>query len=644
MCGIAGAVGGVDARVRSAVRSMSDAQAHRGPDADGFFENADPGSGLGVALGHRRLSIIDLRAASNQPMRDPASGCVLIFNGEIYNYRELRAELEGRGSRFATESDTEVLLQAFVQWGAECVGRLRGMFAFAVWDPRTRRLFLARDRVGIKPIYYARVERSGAAPVLLFASELRALLASELLERRLDPVALSTYLWNGFVVGPQTAIRGVRLLPPGTSLTVDVDGAKAEERRYWELPSARPGATRPEELGEALAEAVRIRLVADVPLGIFLSGGVDSSAVARLAVAASSGRVKTFTIAFEEAEFDESEHARRVAETLGTEHCEIRLAERRFRDELPAALASLDQPTFDAINTWFVSRATREAGVTVALAGTGGDELFGGYRSFADLPRAQAWSRRLAWLPEPWLRHAAWLSVGAVLGGRGAVPPQTRWGKLGDVLATRGDLVRLYQASYALFTESFAEALRARLGDADVQAGLPRSRLDELRARTRDEPLLHAISMLELTLFLGERLLRDTDVASMAASLEVRVPLVDHVVIERLAGVDLRERFEPLGRKQLLRTLGLWGVDPRLFDRPKSGFVLPIERWCRMSLRDEVQATLDDRALCAAAGLDPAAVARLWTAFSGGAPGIYWSRVWAIFVLLRWCAAHRASM
>src|SRR5262249_13990701 len=260
------------------------------------------------------------------------------------------------------------------------------------------------------------------------------------------------------------------------------------------------------------------------------------------------------------------------------------------------------------------------------------------------LPRALGWSRRLGWLPEGWLRAAADAAVGLALGRSGAVSPQTRWGKLGDALAARGDLARLYQVSYALFTESFGAELGGRFAEGAVEAGLPCARSDELRARTRGQPLPHAISMLELSLFLGERLLRDTDVASMAASLEVRVPLVDHVVIEKLAGVDLRERFEPLGRKALLRRIGLRGLDDRLFDRAKSGFVLPIERWCRQTLRGEVAETLGSRELCAAAGLEPGAVARLWSAFQEGAPGIYWSRAWALFVLLDWCRAQRAAL
>lgn len=637
MCGIAGAIGIVDDELRAAVRAMTGAQRHRGPDAEGFYEEHDPATGQGVVLGHRRLSIIDLRAVANQPMRDPESGQVLVFNGEIYDFRELRAELAATGVRFGTESDTEVLLQGLGRWGEACIERLRGMFAFAAWDPRARRLLLARDRLGIKPLYFAQVRAGSGAACLLFASELRALLASGLVPRRLDPTALVTYLWNGFVVGPSTMVRDVRLLPAGATLAVDAAALAGRERRYWQVPAAASRSSTPDELERALADAVRMRLVADVPLGVFLSGGIDSSAVASLAVAAGTGPVETFTIGFEEEGYDEAPFAREVARALGTRHHEIRLGEAELRSDLETAVASLDQPTFDAVNTWFVSRAARRAGITVALAGTGGDEVFGGYRSFAELPRARRWSRACAALPEPWLRGGARLAARLLAGRPGAIPPQTRWGKLGDALATRGDLLALYQTSYALFTREFGDALRSPAIDAEVHAGLPGPRFDELAARIRGEPLLHAVSILELALFLGERLLRDTDAASMAVSLEVRVPLIDHVVVETAAGIAERERFGPLGRKQLLRRLALGGLDPRLFERPKAGFVLPIEAWCRRHLREPVARRLADAERARAIGLEPGALARLWRAFEEQAPGLYWSRIWSLYVLLDWC-------
>jgi asparagine synthase (glutamine-hydrolysing) len=641
MCGIAGAVGSIDEVVRAAVRAMTDGQKHRGPDAGAVWEDVAP-DGTGVVLGHRRLSIIDLSHAADQPMIDPASGQAVCFNGEIYNFRPLRSELSGQA--FETGSDTEVLLRACGRWGAEALPRLRGMFAFAHWDPAGRRLLLARDRLGIKPLYCARLSRPGGRSCLLFASEVRALLASGLVERRLDPAGLGTYLWNGFAVGPATMIRGVQSLDPGTALLVDAADPAIHPRRYWQVPAARAGSRDRGALAAALVEAVQQHLVADVPLGVFLSGGIDSSAVAALAVRGGASSVRTFTVSFEEQEFDESRHARAVADALGTEHREIPLSERSFRDQLGDALGSLDQPTFDAINTYFVSRAVREAGITVALAGTGGDELFGGYRSFAEIPRALRWSRALRGVPETWLRAAVRGARLAAAGSAAGVPPQTRWGKLGDVLATRGRLVALYQVFYALFTEAFQAELRAGERSFGILHGLPIERLEALERWTADQPSLHAISILELSAFLGERLLRDTDTASMAVSLEVRVPLLDHEVLEAAGALDATARFEPLGRKQVLRDLALGGLDPRLFERPKSGFVLPIERWCRQLLRDEVEASLEDAALCESTGLAPEAVARLWRAFQAGAPGLYWSRIWALFVLLHWCRTHSVRL
>ena len=318
-----------------------------------------------------------------------------------------------------------------------------------------------------------------------------------------------------------------------------------------------------------------------------------------------------------------------MARALGTDHQEVRLSGDSFRSGLSAALESLDQPTFDAINTYFVSKAVREAGLTVALAGTGGDELYGGYPSFRDLPLAQIASRvavgrrrKRCCAPAPdWVARAK-------TGAPGEVAPQTRWGKLGDALASRGKLLDLYQVSYALFTRAFLPELSELAAHDDVVYGLPRERHQELERMIEHEPALHAISMLELSCFLGERLLRDTDSASMAVALEVRVPLIDHVAVERLCAVPEASRFTPLGRKQLLRELALRGLDPALFERPKRGFELPLEVWCRQQLGADLDATLNDADLCARVGLNAAAVARLWRALrmarracTGLAPG-----------------------
>lgn len=574
-------------------------------------------------------------------MIDPASGVTIAFNGEVYNFGELRAELLALGVSLRSSSDTEVILAAYARWGESVIARFRGMFALALYDPRDETVLLVRDRLGVKPLYVS--EHPGG---LLFASELRALLASGRVQRRLDSAAVARFLWHGFVPGPGTLVEGVRLLPAGTTLRVGLDGRPREPRRYWQLPRAEED---PDEeravrrLGESLTEAVRLRLVADVPIGIFLSGGVDSSAMVALARRSTGDRLSTFTIRFEESRWDESMHARRVAEALSTDHHEITLTESDFTTHLEDALASIDQPTFDALNTYFVSRAVKDAGITVALAGAGGDELFGGYASFVDLPRARAVSSRLRAVPEPVLARLAAIATRLATGPASEVPPQTRWGKLADVLATRGDRLALYQVSYGLFSRDLHRELARRASDT-LDWGLDPARAAELRERIHDQPDLAAISTLELASFVGERLLRDTDAASMAVSLEARVPLLDHRVVEAVAQVPARRRFHPLRRKALLRELVQRELDPALFDRPKAGFELPLERWCRRSLSTVLAESLQDVGHIERVGLDGEAVARLWRSFERGGPGVYWSRVWALHVLLTFCRRHRVYL
>jgi asparagine synthase (glutamine-hydrolysing) len=489
--------------------------------------------------------------------------------------------LEGLGACFHSRTDTEVALKAYEFWGKDCVERFRGMYALVIWNPQKREFFLARDRLGIKPLYYSVIDRGQGRRTLLVASEVRALLDSGLVERRIDPRALSTFVWNGFVNSATSIVHGIIGLPPGTTATVDPERLRVEARSYWRLPPSevRPNAVT--DLGRELEAAVELRLVSDVPLGIFLSGGVDSSAVAALAVRRARGPIRTFSVGFEEAEYDESVHAGSVAQALGTEHTHILLTQSRFLSQLDDALGSIDQPTFDQLNTYFVSRAVREAGATVALAGVGGDELFGGYTSFRDLPRASRAARYLAPLPAPAKRLLARAATRWAMGRAGAIRPQVRWGKLDDVLATRGEFVRAYQLHYALFTREFYDRLLDAPRDTGVDYGLARNDL------------------------------RDCDAASMAVSLELRVPLLDHRVVEAAATVDERQRFHPVGSKRLLQELALTGLDPSFFTRPKAGFVLPIASWLQQELRPEVSSTFSDR--------DPPA--RGGVGIVGGLPG-----------------------
>jgi asparagine synthase (glutamine-hydrolysing) len=624
---------------------MSAALQHRGPDGDGLWATQSGN----VVLAHRRLAILDVSEAGAQPMVDDESGCTISFNGEIYNFKDLRRELESLGEIFHSTSDTEVVLKAYKHWGLAAIPRLRGIFAMAIWDPRSRSVHLVRDHLGVKPLYWTVVRDTVlGSEALLFASELRALLASGCVERRLDPAGVASYLAQGFVVGPVTIVAGVNLLPAATTLTI-APGEGAHDfnvrtlRTYWTVPSSQAPRRTEADLREELVRAVNLQLVSDVPLGIFLSGGIDSSTVAALASENAPGAVHTFTIGFDEAGLDESTYAARVAEALGSHHTNVRLSEQHFIEHLPHALGAIDQPTYDGINTYYVSRAAREAGMTVALSGTGGDELFGGYPTFVELPKIL---RAGSWMP-PMLSgavHGASHLVGGVYWNllRGA-PPQTRWGKVADIAQAARDLLGVYQISYALFTRE----TQARLASTAVRAaqdtqeyGLPPETARAWRARIAGSEIHHAISLMELSGFVGERLLRDTDAASMAVSLEVRVPLLDHVLCETVAGIDPARRFAPPLKKQLLRDAGLKRLDPALFDRPKSGFVLPIAAWARRRLQSEMDRRFSDTALIGRVGLQPRIVSDFWRSFCAGRPGLHWSRAWSIYVLLAWCERH----
>jgi asparagine synthase (glutamine-hydrolysing) len=643
MCGIAGIIGRLDEPNRAALERMSDAMVHRGPDASGTWVSAPDASGWGLLLAHRRLSILDLSPAGAQPMVDPVTGHVVVLNGEIYNFGDLRRRLMAEGQEFESTGDTAVMLRALGLHGPGAVSSLRGMFAFACWDPKQRRLLLARDPLGIKPLYLTRSSDPDAGWSMAFASELRALLASGLLGTpHLDPQAVASGVWNGFVVSPGTAVKGIDLLWPGQLLEFDGVGKELRHEDFWRIPDHPPDPTMDEDgLVGILEEGLRLHLASDVPLAVFLSGGVDSSAIANLAQRAAQSPIHTFTLAFEEQELNEGPIARRIAAAIGTQHHEVVLTERHFVENLEAALDSLDQPTFDGLNAYYMSHAIRTAGFTVALSGTGGDELFGGYASYRDLPVLQRWSRRTAWVPRGLQVAAATLATWPLRRSGHSVPPQTRWAKLPEMVRHCDDLLALYQLAYALFLPGFQRELLAADFAEALADGLPAAMRQRVIAATRTRTPLSAISVMEQRLFLSERLLRDNDVASMAASLEQRVPLVDQILFESVDRLPDQARYRPLGRKAMLRRIGLRGLDPALFERPKSGFVLPFDRWIRRGLKDVMDQTLRDPQAIAPAGLDPAAVERLWRAFLDGAPGMYWSRVWSVYVFIRWCHRNR---
>jgi asparagine synthase (glutamine-hydrolysing) len=533
MCGIVGLwVKGRRAEASAHIKGAVSALIHRGPDGRGIVDLTPPGEDGSVVFGHTRLAIIDLSEAGHQPMRDPETGNRVVFNGEVYNFRELRSELESLGCRFRSDSDTEVILQSYRVWGKDCVTRWVGMFAVAIWDAARREIFLARDRLGIKPLYY-----SYAGGQFVFASEVRALLESGLAPRAINLAALNSYLMFGAVQDPLTMIDGVMSLPAAHTLTVKAGGV--ELREYWALPFERgddecfsPAVTG--RIRSRLEEAVRLRLVSDVPLGLFLSGGVDSSALAMLTRRASPDQVKGYTIGFLSETFDESPQARRTATHLGIEHHSILLTESHMLATCAEAINALDQPTIDGLNTFYISQAVKEAGITVALSGLGGDEVFCGYSHFRTLPRMERFSQH--WGRLPYLARRAGASL--LARGRGANAT-----KLSALLMDEYGFSHPYFLVRALFLPEQVAHLFEPEAIPEIDYGDWATRVRQITRQAQKLDPVNRVSYLELKTYIANTLLRDADVMSMAHSLEVRVPLLDHLLLEDMLRVPGREKL-----------------------------------------------------------------------------------------------------
>jgi asparagine synthase (glutamine-hydrolysing) len=622
MCGIAGIFDAEPGVVAKALEAMNRTQAHRGPDDAGVRLIEMLRGCLG--LGHRRLAIIDLSPAGHQPMEDPERGNWITYNGEIYNFRELRRELEGCGERFRTATDTEVILKAYGVWGRECVKRLRGIFAFGLWDAQRQGLLLARDQLGVKPLYLWEWEGR-----LVFASEVRAMLASGLVPRAVDLDGLHSYLAYGSVQEPFSLIRGIRSLPPGHVL--EWQGGEARPTQYWALPP--PDAVVPdapadlkERLAASLTDAVGSQLVADVPLGAFLSGGIDSTAIAALAQQAGNGPVRTFSLVFREPRYDERRWSRLAARNIGSLHTEVELTGESVRERLPRALAAFDQPSLDGLNTYFVSGAAREAGLTVALSGVGGDELFGGYDGYRKPLLAARIFPALSWLP-PGLRRAAAAGLNVTSRSEAAR-------KLADLLVARRDP---YLVVRRLFSDwQIRELLHP---DIPVSTDWEEAAFAPVEAAVRGYDPINRASAFELETYMLSTLLRDTDQMSMVHALEVRVPLIDQRLVELLFALPGPIKLDRAQPKPLL-TRPLDGLIPNeCIHRPKCGFELPFEVWLRGAIEDQVRDALCGRD--ATGDLAPfcrAGMAQLWQDFRDRR--VNWSRVWTVFVLKQWLAHH----
>jgi asparagine synthase (glutamine-hydrolysing) len=630
---------------------MMGAMRHRGPDAEGLLVGETRAPGL--ALGMRRLSIIDL-PGGNQPIWNETRDVAVVFNGELYNYRELRERLSLCGHRFATQSDTETLVHAWEEWGEDALNELQGMFAFALLDLRRRYatapiLFLGRDPLGIKPLYYTQTPNGCA-----FASEVRALLAAGVAPRRLSQDALTAYLLFGSVSEPVTLLEGVFSLPPGHRMLLHVPERRRTPRaRPWWHPAQSPSARdprRPRELSSAarrlrtlLEEAVRRHLIADVAVGLFLSSGMDSGAIAALAAREKSG-IQTFTLTFPGTPFDEAELARMVANRCKTKHTEVPLTGEGVLSRLGEALSALDQPTMDAVNTYFVSWAAKQVGLKVALSGLGGDELFAGYQTFADTPRLRKLVQ-LAWFVPGALRRMTAPLV-ARLAARQKSPDAS--GKAAAAWAYPDALPHPYFYARALFPPGQIERIiEPRFRPSAVSADgvtLEPTWLGWLE-RTADEgrklePVAE-VSWLEMRTYMASTLLRDTDSVSMAQSLEVRVPLLDTPVVEFVETLPDAARRRPEMQKALL-VEALGDLLPlEILSQRKRHFTLPWEEWLRGPLRPRLEESFADPASSLRPYLRPGGIRGVWTDFLAGKTS--WSRPWSLYVLNEWCRRHLAA-
>ncbi|HUB97438.1 MAG TPA: asparagine synthase (glutamine-hydrolyzing) [Stellaceae bacterium] len=641
MCGITGLWdrrNRADADVAAIVRAMTDTLVYRGPDAGDVW--ADPEAR--IALGHRRLSIVDLSPAGAQPMVSSCGRFVLSYNGEVYNADELRPELEAAGRRFRGHCDTEVIVEGAAVWGVEAtVKRLIGMFAMALWDRRDRVLCLVRDRVGIKPVYWA--DFSGR---FLFGSELKALRADAGWTPALDRDALAAYMRFGYVPGPSSIYRGVKKLQPGTILTVR-DGGEPSAAPYWSLEDiARQGQAARFDLSEPEAEdrldallrdAVGRRMVADVPLGAFLSGGIDSSTVVALMQAQSTRPVRSFSIGFHEQGFDEAQHAKAVARHLGTDHTELYVSPDHALSVIPRLADMYDEPFADAsqIPTFLVSEMTRRH-VTVALSGDGGDELFAGYTRYFRatlmwnaIEAAPAALRSLAASGVRALSPATWTALGAL------IPERRRPDQLGDkmhklagVLDGEPEASAFYQQVISLWVDPESVVRdsvepKGVLGCADVKALVP--------------DFVERMQYLDTLTYLPDDILTKVDRASMAVSLEARVPILDHRVVAFSWMLPAALKAGDRVGKRLLRRVLHRYVPRELVERPKMGFGVPIKSWLRHELRDWAETLLDERTLAADGIFDPGPIRQRWREHLEGVRNWQY-QLWAVLMFQAWKA------
>ncbi len=607
MCGIAGVKRFKNEELEeNVVRKITDSLSHRGPDDRGLF--VDPKNNLHLI--HTRLSIIDLSEKAHQPMESEGGKFVIVYNGEIYNYKNIRQNLAQKGHQFFSNSDTEVILKAYQEWGEVCLERLNGMFSFCIWDRDREKLFLARDRFGIKPLYYYFGQND-----FIFASEIKAMIASSLITLEVDYESAGLFLSLGYIPAPKTIYKNIFALEPGHFLEVTQEGVR--KKRYYD--QARAFSSDPHEMSEEeavrrvraeLIESIRCHLVSDVEVGTFLSGGVDSSSLVSLMREVGQKNIKTVSIIFPGTAYDEGNYARLVSQKFQTNHVAVEVKEHDFFEHLETIFNSMDQPTIDGINTYFVSLAAKQAGLKAILSGVGGDEIFGGYPSFKNLPQTFHLFRKLRHLPDYLFKN---------------LPSQNRE-KMIALADGSSDLslIKAYLIYRALFTKNQIEKILvpALANEACMQFDL--DGFAERMEKFKDD--FSRVSFLESVFYMSGQLLRDIDLFSMAHSLEVRVPFINHNLVEAMCRIPNRYKAGKPSKKLLIEAVG--DLPEEIYQRPKRGFDLPFDSW----LRSEPAITVSDE-LKMSTIYNQDHIRELLKKFYDH--HLHWSRIWSLFVLNR---------
>ncbi len=622
MCGICGILPYDNIKpeiLKSTLQKMNAAMFHRGPDNEGVFIDEH------IALGHKRLSIIDLSEAANQPMSTPDKQLTVVFNGEIYNYQQIRSQL--KHYPFTSQSDTEAILAAYKTWGIDCIKRFNGMFAFALWNMPERKLYIVRDRLGIKPLYYYKEDN-----IFLFASEIRSLLQSKMVARKADKQSLYEYIGFQTVHSPKTIIKNIKMLEPGHYLSIK--NKTIAKKCYWKINDLTKKQTN--ELSyqqiknktlKLLTESVNQRLVSDVPFGAFLSGGIDSSIIVALMSETGGKTANTFTVTFDNKEFNEARYAQIIANKYQTNHHEIRLSPNEMLHILPEALAAIDHPGGDGQNSFLIAKAIKDKGITMALSGLGGDELFAGYPVFRRLYRLHS-CKYFRFIPNALLQFAG--------NALYKIRPSVATSKIAQLCQLKH---RNFQSAYPLNRQLYSET--------EIEEMLPFLQNDLFNriysmnnAKIEQNKILSAISVAEITTYLQNILLRDTDQMSMASALEVRVPFLDHLLVEHILSISDSVKYPKTPKKLLVdATDGL--IPKEIIERPKMGFVFPWKHWLKNELRSfchEKINTLAQRQL-----FNEKTIKNLWNDFLRNNSTMQWSKIWHLIVLEHWLSENQIN-